>query len=144
MLTFPPDFSFVIQIVSFLLLWAALKRLAFDPMLEVLAQREARTQGNQAAAEQLRAGAAAAEEQYQAALREVRHAVLQDSEAARKRAEEAHQRELNAARAEAEAELGRLRQDIAGQVAQAQTTLAAEARAIAALMAERVSGRSLA
>jgi F-type H+-transporting ATPase subunit b len=143
MLTFPPDFSFVIQVISFLLLWWALKRLTFDPVLHVLEEREARTRGGLAEAERTRAEAEAAAEQYESSLREVRHAVLQQTDAARKAAEEEQRRRLDAARAEADAELSRLRSDIAAQVEQAKATLAREAHAIGTLMAERVTGRSL-
>lgn len=144
MLTFPPDYTFVIQIVSFLLLWAALKRLTFDPMLRVLDQRDERTRGSQQEAEQLRLSAQSAAQEYESSLRQVRHSALQESESERKRAAEEQQRLLNAARAEADAELAKLRADLVAQVAQAQTTLAVEAHAIAALMAERATGRSLA
>lgn len=144
MLTFPPDYTFVIQIISFLLLWAALKRLTFDPMLRVLEQRDERTRGSQQQAEQLRLSAQTAAEEYESSLRQVRHSALQEGEIERKRAAEEQQRLLNAARAEADAELARLRSDLASQVAQAEKSLAVEAQAIAALMAERATGRSLA
>jgi F-type H+-transporting ATPase subunit b len=144
MLTFPPDFSFVIQIVSFLLLLAALKRLAFEPVLHVLDERAARTQGALAQAEQLTAQAHGAEEKYATSLRYVRQQVLVEAESARKRAQDEQRRELTSARAAADAELATLRTDIAAQVTRAQATLANEARTIGALMAERVSGRRLA
>lgn len=144
MLTFPPDFSFVIQVISFLLLWAALKRLAFDPILGVLAQREARTTGNLKTAESLRAEAQATEEKYETSLRYVRQTVLVESDAARKRVETEQQRELTAAREAADADLAKLRADIGVQVAAARQTLTGEARAIGALMAERITGRRLA
>ncbi|HUI26637.1 MAG TPA: ATP synthase F0 subunit B [Candidatus Kryptonia bacterium] len=144
MLTFPPDFSFVIQIVSFLLLWAALKRLAFDPILRVIEERERRTHGGMAEAEALRSAAQAAEQQYDGALHDVRHAALVDAETVRQQAEAEHNRQIAAARHDADVELAKLRADIAAQVQQAQASLSTEARAIAALMAERVTGRSLA
>ena len=144
MLTFPPDSSFVIQIVSFLLLWVALKRLAFDPMLHVLEQREQRTQGGMAEAESLRGAAQLAEQQYETSLRNVRQAVLREAEAAHQQAVAEQQRQLAAARQQADAELAQLRAEIAAQVQQAQAGLTAEAHVIAALVAERVSGRRLA
>ena len=144
MLTFPPDFSFVIQIVSFLLLWAALKRLAFDPMMHVIEEREQRTHGGMAEAEALRAAAQAAEQQYENALRDVRHAVLVDAESARQQSEAEQNRQIAAARHDADVEQAKLRADIATQVQRAQATLSNEARSIAALMAERITGRSLA
>jgi F-type H+-transporting ATPase subunit b len=144
MLTFPPDYTFVIQIVSFLLLWVALKKLTFDPMLQVLAQRDARTRGSQREAEELRANAQTAEHQYESSLREVRHRLLEETEAERKRAEQEQQRLLSTARAEAEAELAQLRRELASQVATAESALATEARALAGMMAERATGRSVA
>ena len=144
MLTFPPDITFVIQIISFLLLWAALKRLAFDPMLDLLAEREKRTHGGMEEAEVMRAAAQSAQQQYETTLRDLRHAVLVDAEAARQRGANEGQQQLATARSDADAELVKLRADLRAQVERAQVSLAAEAKAIAALMAERVSGRSLA
>jgi hypothetical protein len=72
MLTFPPDISFVVQIVSFLVLWFGLKRLLFDPALHVLEERERRTVGARDAADGLRKaaeGSAADNEQRMKAIR---------------------------------------------------------------------------
>jgi F-type H+-transporting ATPase subunit b len=144
MLTFPPDFSFVIQIVSFLLLWAALKRLAFDPILSVLAEREARTHGNQAEAAKLSESAEAASQRCESSLRQVRQEVLAEAESGRKRAEQEQNQVIASARREAETEIALLRAEIAAQVEGAKASLQAEARSIAALMAQRVTGRDLA
>jgi F0F1-type ATP synthase membrane subunit b/b' len=45
MIAFPPDITFVIQIISFFVLWFGLKRLLFDPVLQVVDERKARTVG---------------------------------------------------------------------------------------------------
>lgn len=144
MLTFPPDFSFIVQIISFLLLWAALKRLTFDPVMRVLEQREERTRGGLAEAEHCRAAARSAEAEYEQSLRQVRQSVSQEADAARKEAAAEQQRQMAAARAAADEELTRMRREIATQVEEARKSLSEEARSIATQMAERVSGRSLA
>lgn len=144
MLTFPPDSSFLIQIVSFLLLLAALRRLAFDPILNVLEEREKRTHGQMAEAEAMRAAASDGAQKYEAALQDVRRKVSQENEAARQQIQAEQQRQLAAAHQAAEADLAKLRTDLAAQVQAARASLSVEAGALAALMAERVSGRSLA
>jgi len=45
MLTFPPDYTFLVQIVSFLILWQLLRRLAWAPMLRLLEERDERRIG---------------------------------------------------------------------------------------------------
>ena len=45
MLSFPPDWTFIVQIVLFLIVWTCLRRLLFEPNLSVLTTRKQRTEG---------------------------------------------------------------------------------------------------
>ena len=45
MLDFPPDFTFVVQFVGFFVLMAILNKLLFAPFIEVINERENRTEG---------------------------------------------------------------------------------------------------
>jgi F0F1-type ATP synthase membrane subunit b/b' len=78
------DGTFAIQIVSFFLLWAVLKRLLFDPMLAVLDEREHRTAGAREQASHMHADVAAMRADYEERLRAARDASLAELEASRK------------------------------------------------------------
>jgi F-type H+-transporting ATPase subunit b len=144
MLTFPPDISFLIQIASFLVLWFALKRLLFDPVLHVLEEREARTTGarKQAAADRAQADLSAAE--YERRMHDVRLALVADAEAARNAARAEERRVVTEARDHANAQLTRLRESLAAQVQAAAPVVTAEAEGLAARIVEQVVGRPLA
>jgi F-type H+-transporting ATPase subunit b len=144
MLTFPPDFSFVIQIASFLVLWFGLKRLLFDPVLHVLEEREARTSGAQHRAVELKAEAEVSAAEYERRLHESRVASFAEAEVARSASRDEERRILAEVREQASAQLAQLRDNLGRQAEAARPALASEARDLASLMAERVVGRGLA
>jgi F-type H+-transporting ATPase subunit b len=143
MLTFPPDSSFVIQIVLFLALWFGLKRLLFDPFQQVLVTREARTSGTTHAAAQMRQAANLAKQEYERRMHAVRQTLAAEAAAAHAAAQAAEQEVLTAARQQASAQLAELRDNLNQQAAAARSALAAEARGLAANLFERVVGRPL-
>lgn len=138
------DITFVVQIISFLVLWVGLKHLLFDPFLQVLEQRDARTAGvgREAAATRTRADAAAAE--YERRMQEVRQALAADAEAARAATQTAEREVLSAAHAHAGTRLAQLRDSLQRQTTAVRPALAGEARELATRMMERVVGRRLA
>jgi F-type H+-transporting ATPase subunit b len=141
MLTFPPDITFVIQIVSFLVLWWGLKRLLFDRVLQVLDQREARTTGTRRAAAEMTRAADASAAEYERRIQEVRQALSLDSERARSATQEEERRILTDARQAGSADLARLRAELSRQTQAARPALAAEARALSARLFEQAVGR---
>jgi len=143
MLTFPPDFSFVVQIVSFAVLWFGLKRLLFDPMLRVLETREQRTTGTVQAAEEMKAAARVAAAEYERRLQEVREALSAEAAQARTATQHEEQQLVAGARADANAELVRLRESLSRQAAAARSAVTSEAHGLASRMLERVVGRSV-
>jgi len=143
MLTFPPDFSFVVQIVSFGILWFGLKRLLFDPVLQVLEAREKRTTGALHAAEEMKAATADAAAEHERRMQEVRQALSAEAGLARTATQGEEQQIVAAARTDANAELTRLRESLSRQVAAARPAVTAEAQNLATRMFERVVGRSL-
>ncbi len=137
------DVSFVIQIVSFLVLWFALKYLLFDPFVRVLDERQQRTVGTseQAARTKVQAEATAAE--YERRLHDVR-VQLAAAAAAAQAATQAAQRELlAAAQGETTTQLAQLRENLSRQMEATRPTLATAAQELAADMAGRVVGRPL-
>lgn len=137
-----PNYSFFIQIITFVILWQGLKRLVFDPFLALLDARNARTVAAQADAERLLVDVERSRADYEASLQQMRVAMAQESSAARNAAQEEGQRALGAARAQANEEMARLRSEVAAQVSAARSTLAAQALSIAEEMLARVMQRA--
>ena len=144
MLTFPPDFSFVIQIASFLLLWFGLKRLLFDPVLQVLEEREARTSGLKRDATEIKASVEVSAAEYERRMQEVRRTLATEMESARGATQEEERRVVLQAREQAGSELAQLRENVNRQADAARPTLASEAQALSTRILERVIGRALA
>jgi F-type H+-transporting ATPase subunit b len=141
MLTFPPDISFVVQIISFVVLWFGLKRLLFDPTIHVLEERERRTVGEQQAAAGLRKDAERSAEDYERRMQALRATLATDAEAAFKDVEAAANAIVAQAREQTGTELMQLRDALARQARDARPGLASEADALGAQMLERVLGR---
>jgi F-type H+-transporting ATPase subunit b len=140
MLTFPPDYSFVIQLVSFFILWVGLKRLLFDPMLHMLEQRDARTSGTRLAAAEMNAAAQASETEYAQRMHDVRVALAAEAAAARNANQAEEQRLLSETRLQANTQLSQLRDSLRRQAEEARPALAVEARDLASRIVERVVG----
>jgi F-type H+-transporting ATPase subunit b len=135
-----PDSSLFSQIVLFIALWAVLKRLVFDPVFAVLDARQQRTVGTQAAANALTAEVDGFRGQHAQALQTARGETGQQAEAARKGAQDEHERIVAEARAAAATQLTQARAALTAQVDAARRTLAAEAEAVAAEMLRQASG----
>jgi F-type H+-transporting ATPase subunit b len=141
MLTFPPDISFVIQIASFLILWIGLKRLLFDPFLQVLETRESHTQGAVREAAAMKSDAEQSATEYERRMREVRHSLAAEAETAHQATQNEERRVLSEARDHASTQLMQLRDNLGRQAEAARPTLTSEARDLATQMFERVVGR---
>ncbi len=143
MLTFPPDITFVIQIVSFFVLWFGLKRLAFDPIQQVLEERERRTEGARRAAEEMRAAAQVSSSEYERRMQDLRVELAREGEGARAATQNEQRRLLAEARERAGAQVQEVRERLATEAEAARATLSIEARSLAARMVERIAGRSM-
>jgi len=137
-----PDYTLVVQIVLFVVLWMGLKRLLFEPVMGVLEQREERTAGRVERARQEKARAVEAQGHYEEAIREARIKVAREGEAAEKGAWAEHARVVAAAREKAAEEIGQSRRELAAAVEAAGGELGAEAEKIAEQMVLRVTGRA--
>jgi F-type H+-transporting ATPase subunit b len=144
MLTFPPDISFVVQIISFVVLWFGLKRLLFDPTLHVLEARERRTTGELHAADGLRKAAELSAAEYEQRMQQLRVKLGSDAEATFKTIAAEERKILSDARDQAGTQLMQLRERLARQASDARPALASEAHSLAGKMLERVLGRTVA
>ena len=138
-----PDFSFVIQIVSFFILWFGLKRLLFDPMLHVLEERESRTSGARHAAAEMTAAAQVSQAEYERRMHDVRLALAAEADTARNANQAEEQKLLSETRSQASTQLSQLRDSLRRQADQARPALTAEARELASRIMEQVVGRPL-
>lgn len=137
------DFSIVIQIVLFLIFWAILRRVLFNPMGRLMEERERRTEGTQLQAEVMLGEAKKLQAEYEAEIAKAR--AEGESVKSAIRAEAAKARDLIIEQGhEIAAEKARsIRSEVQKELAQARQTIAQEAESIAHNMAEKVLGRKL-
>src|SRR5216684_4585238 len=118
-------------IILFLLLYGLYTVLVHKPLMRVLAERHARTQG---AIEKARADIALAEQrtaEYEQKLRDARIAILKAQEARRALAAKAREAALAHARTQSQAQVQQARATIEQEKLTAKTTLEAEAGRLA-------------
>jgi F0F1-type ATP synthase membrane subunit b/b' len=138
----PPDITFVIQLVGFVVFWQLMRVVLFAPMQRVLAARAERTSGAQTRAEDLTTEAAQLAAAIEAGLADAKKAGAREAEDIRRRAEAEEHAILGRYRDEAAAVLERERVLTASQVAAARTPLEAEASRLAESVVRKVLGRA--
>ena len=121
-----------------LVFYLVLRSLFFQPLLKVMAERDARTLGAQKSAEAAQTAAAEKIRQYEEALKQARAKVYAEQEAARKKLMEERAAFLKEARAQAAAEVNAGKQDIEKEFAAAKTELQATAAQLSVEIARRV------
>jgi F-type H+-transporting ATPase subunit b len=125
-------------IVIILLFYFILRALFFKPLLQVMAERDARTVGAQKAAEAAQAAAAAKVKQYQEALKQARGQVYSEQEVARKKLLDERAAQLKEARGKGAAEVGAAKERVAGELAAARRDLEATVGQLSAEIAQRI------
>ena len=137
------NYSLVLQIVLFVALWAALKRLWFDPAMRLLAERQRRSEGEIEKARALAAEVERLRHEHNAALQRAKSEVQREA-AEMIRHAEAEQKQLIAhANDDAQRTLAEVRARVAEDVAAARKSLSADVGAIARDVARRVVGRAV-
>ncbi len=124
----------LIVLVSYLVL----RSLFFQPLLKVMAERDARTLGAQKSAEAAQAAAAEKIRQYQEALKQARAKVYAEQEAARKKLMEERAAFLKEARAKASAEVNAAKQGVESEFSAAKKDLGSTAPQLSVEIARRV------
>ena len=142
MIKLPPDITFFIQIVSFLVFWALMRVLLFKPVQEALAKRGVQTTGANERATELHADA----ERLQAEVAEKLSAARDRGSAAateiKKTSEREEQAILDRFATEASALLEKERAVTAAQVEEVKAPLRADAEQLADEVVRRVLGRA--
>jgi F-type H+-transporting ATPase subunit b len=121
-----------------LLFYVILRAIFFKPLLQVMAQREARTAGARKAAEAAQAAAAEKVKQYQEALKQARARVYAEQEAARKKLLDERAALLKDARGKATAEVASAKDRVAKELAAARRDVEASVAQLSAEIARRV------
>jgi F-type H+-transporting ATPase subunit b len=115
-----------------------LRAIFFKPLLQVMAERDARTGGARKAAEAAQAAAAEKVKQYQEALKQARAKVYAEQEAARKKLLDDRAALLKEARAKAAAEVAAAKERITTEFASARKEVESTVPQLSAEIARQV------
>jgi len=140
MLTLPPDYTFFVQLGTFLVLFVVLGQLLFAPFAELLAEREARTTGDIASAAASRAEVQTLLSHVDTELAKARASANAEVEAVRAKTREEADALFQKAQAEAAVRLAELRGEVVKATNEARASLANDARSMAETMVAAVLG----
>jgi len=121
-----------------LIFYFLLRSIFFKPLLDVMAEREARTRGAQKSAEAAQAGAADKVKQYEEALRQAKARVYLEQEAERKKLLDERAAFLKETRNKASAEVNKAKQGVAGELEAAKKEIEESAAQLAVEIVRRV------
>jgi F-type H+-transporting ATPase subunit b len=121
-----------------LLFYFIMRSIFFRPLLKVMAERDARTQGAQKAALSAQAAAADKIKQYEEALKQARAKVYAEQEVERKKLMDERAAVLKDSRTKATAEVNSAKERVAGEFATAKKELEATTSQLATEIAQRI------
>ena len=124
--------------VIVLFFYIIMRAIFFQPLLKVMAERDARTIGAQKAAEAAQAAAAEKVRQYEEALRQARTKVYAEQEAARRKLTDERAAALKEARGKADAEVNAAKERVAGEFTGAKKDIETLTRQLAVEIARRI------
>jgi F-type H+-transporting ATPase subunit b len=137
------DYTILVQIASFLLLWFFLNRLIFTPFRRVIEEREQRTDGVKTETESLIEERRRLQEEVESQIARARAEGKSIKEAILQEALRTREHLLNQAQGNAAQVLQTAREDIQQEVQRVHGLVAKEAEAIAQQMAEKILGRKI-
>lgn len=121
-----------------IIFYFVLRSLFFKPLLQVMAEREARTLGAQKSAEAAQAAAAEKVKQHEETLRQAKAKVYAEQEAERKKLLDERAAFLKATRSKVSAEVDRAKESVAAELEAAKKEIESSAVQLAAEIARRV------
>ncbi|HUI50831.1 MAG TPA: ATP synthase F0 subunit B [Terriglobales bacterium] len=124
--------------IIILIFYAVMRVLFFQPLLKVMAERDARTRGAQKEAEAAEAGAREKERQYQEAFKQAHAKVYGEQEVERKKVLDERAAFLKDARSKADAEVNAAKERVAGEFAAAKKEIEVTSAQLATEIARRV------
>jgi len=125
-------------VLIILIFYFILRAVFFQPLLKVMAERDARTLGAQKAAEAAQAAAAEKVKQYQEALKLARGKVYAEQDSARKRLLDERAAQLKDARTKASGEVSQGKQRVGNELAAARRDVEGSVAQLAAEIARRI------
>jgi len=125
-------------VLIILFFYFILRTLFFQPLLKVMAERDARTMGAQKAAEAAQVAAAEKVKQYQEALKQARGKVYAEQEAGRKKLLDERATQLKDARSKASGEVGAAKDRVAGELASARREVESSVAQLSAEIVRRI------
>ena len=137
------DFSLVVQIVLFLILFGILRRVLFGPVGRLMAERERRTEGAHAEARSMTEEGKELQEQYDAAIAKARAEGESIKSEIREEALKARNVILSQGRDAATQKIQEIREEVQKEMEAARQVASTNAEALAQQMAEKVLGRKL-
>ena len=137
------DFSLVVQIVLFLILWSIMRRVLFGPVGRLMAERERRTDGAHAEARSMAEGGKELQAQYDAAIAKARAEGEAIKSEIREEAIKARNVIVSQGRDAATQKIQEIREEVHKELEAARRIASANADALALEMAEKVLGRKL-
>ena len=138
-----PDGTLVLHVIIILVMVYVLNATLYKPINQILASREKRTRGRLTEAQEIMVSVSEKTSDYEKSLRQARAEAYAFSEAQRAEAMKERQQRLNEMRAEMAASVGREKQAIERQAADARVTLESESRQIAAEIGSRILNRPI-
>jgi F-type H+-transporting ATPase subunit b len=124
--------------VIILIFFLVLRSLFFQPLLKVMAEREARTSGARKEAQAAQAAAAEKARQYEGALKQALAQVYLEQEATRQKLIEERNAKLKEARSEAAAEVNAAKRRIESELAAAKRDIETATSELAAEIVRRI------
>ncbi len=137
------DFSLVVQIVLFLILWSILRRVLFGPMGRLMAERERRTEGAHAEARSMVEEGRELQAQYDAAIAKARAEGEVIKSEIREEALRVRNVILSQGRDVATRKIQEIKEEVRKEMEAARRVASTNADALAQQMAEKVLGRKL-
>jgi F-type H+-transporting ATPase subunit b len=138
-----PDGTLVLHVIIILVMVYVLNATLYKPINQILASREKRTRGRLTEAQEIMVSVTEKTSDYEKSLRQARAEAYAYSEAQRAEAMKERQQRLNEMRAEMAESVGREKQAIERQAADARVTLESESRQIAAEIGSRILNRPI-
>lgn len=138
------DYSILVQIVAFLILWFLLGKLLFQPFLRLLEEREKRTEGAKEDTDAITAEGERLKSDYAKRMAKARDEAEAAMQAILAEAVRAREQILARARESAGRSLQGTRQQISRELQAARGLIGEESQAAAREIAEKIIGRKIA
>jgi F-type H+-transporting ATPase subunit b len=138
------DYSIVYQMVLFLVLWLVLRKILFQPYLQLLEEREHKTVGAQQDSTDLEHEGARLRAQYEEKIAQAQAAGYAAKETILQEGRRERERVLAQARDEAMTILEGMRREVESQLQKERQLAVDEARSVAQEMARKILGRNVA